>query len=1048
MQKNLQIYRSSAGSGKTYTLVRNYIRIALIGDGKSFFPRYFRHILAITFTNKAASEMKERVLSFIADLSKGVGKGKPNSFFTHIQEDTSLSEEDIIERSQKILSAILHNYTDLSISTIDKFVFRIVRTFAHDLQMAQSFEVEMDQDQLIQPTVSFLISRIGTNKELSKALISFAISKADEGKSYNLEQSLEDFSKHLFSEKSEKFIDTLSHVSITDCLEVKDELNAEMFAFEEVLLEKRSEFMGFCKRHNLVASDFTSSYFYNYFDNFKKRSSSVFFPNPSVKKNVENNHWCSKGVDEDKKSIIEANSVYLIELFNQVQNHINKEYKNYVFNKLLSKNIYSIAVLNELSKELDQFKEENNVKHISEFNNAIAEIIRKEPAPFIYERLGERYHHFLIDEFQDTSVMQWHNLLPLVHNSLSEGYQNLIVGDAKQSIYRWRGGEVEQFVLLPNDILQSEMLPNPDELKQSLFNNTEEKVLSDNWRSHKEVVNFNNAFFTKLKTVISPELQKIYTSNEQNPMGKDGGYVHIDVTPKSKEFFKAQVMQKIIQQIHELRSLNYSLKDMAILCRTKKETFEAASSLNTAGINVLSDEALLLNASKEVHFILSLLSFLHLQSNKVAQTFILTYLHQRAEDKNQPLHSLLQSVGEGDLKPFYSYLKSLGIDLVPQSLWELPIYDLVERLIQLFAMPSTNVYLQYFLDAVHKFSIKNSNDVSAFLEWWEKNNEKEAIVVPEDTEAVKVMTVHKSKGLEFPIVFIPFNWKIGKPAEELWVDAKGKIKKMKVALLDNTKELEKSDYAQLHKGENDKSLMDDLNVLYVAMTRPKEQLYIFTESFGKSDKFNSLSQLIGHYFKDDAVDFPVRIGQLVPKQRADEEENDKGYHLSYESIKNWRKVIQLKNNSNQLWDVNLDRQQWGSLLHDALSKIHYLEDKDKVLNDLERNGLLTSDLKAKLRNRLDELLNDDEIKPFFSDKWEVKTEQEILLDSGDTYIPDRLLIKGDEVKVIDYKTGSDSRMESHKSQVDNYSNLLKMMGFEKISKYIIYTENMEKVVSW
>ncbi|MBL6873273.1 MAG: UvrD-helicase domain-containing protein [Flavobacteriales bacterium] len=1048
MQKNLQIYRSSAGSGKTYTLVRNYIRIALIGDGKSFFPRYFRHILAITFTNKAASEMKERVLSFIADLSKGVGKGKQNSFFTNIQEDTSLSEEDIIERSQKILSAILHNYTDLSISTIDKFVFRIVRTFAHDLQMAQSFEVEMDQDQLIQPTVSFLISRIGTNKELSKALISFAISKADEGKSYNLEQSLEDFSKHLFSEKSEKFIDTLSHVSITDCLEVKDELNAEMFAFEEVLLEKRSEFMGFCKRHNLVASDFTSSYFYNYFDNFKKRSSSIFFPNPSVKKNVENNHWCSKAVDEDKKSIIEANSVYLIELFNQVQNHINKEYKNYVFNKLLSKNIYSIAVLNELSKELDQFKEENNVKHISEFNNAIAEIIRKEPAPFIYERLGERYHHFLIDEFQDTSVMQWHNLLPLVHNSLSEGYQNLIVGDAKQSIYRWRGGEVEQFVLLPNDILQSEMLPNPDELKQSLFNNTEEKVLSDNWRSHKEVVNFNNAFFTKLKTVISPELQKIYTSNEQNPMGKDGGYVHIDVTPKSKEFFKAQVMQKIIQQIHELRSLNYSLKDMAILCRTKKETFEAASSLNTAGINVLSDEALLLNASKEVHFILSLLSFLHLQSNKVAQTFILTYLHQRAEDKNQPLHSLLQSVGEGDLKPFYSYLKSLGIDLVPQSLWELPIYDLVERLIQLFAMPSTNVYLQYFLDAVHKFSIKNSNDVSAFLEWWEKNNEKEAIVVPEDTEAVKVMTVHKSKGLEFPIVFIPFNWKIGKPAEELWVDAKGKIKKMKVALLDNTKELEKSDYAQLHKGENDKSLMDDLNVLYVAMTRPKEQLYIFTESFGKSDKFNSLSQLIGHYFKDDAVDFPVRIGQLVPKQSADEEENDKGYHLSYESIKNWRKVIQLKNNSNQLWDVNLDRQQWGSLLHDALSKIHYLEDKDKVLNDLERNGLLTSDHKAKLRNRLDELLNDDEIKPFFSDKWEVKTEQEILLDSGDTYIPDRLLIKGDEVKVIDYKTGSDSRMESHKSQVDNYSNLLKMMGFEKISKYIIYTENIEKVVSW
>jgi ATP-dependent exoDNAse (exonuclease V) beta subunit len=372
---------------------------------------------------------------------------------------------------------------------------------------------------------------------------------------------------------------------------------------------------------------------------------------------------------------------------------------------------------------------------------------------------------------------------------------------------------------------------------------------------------------------------------------------------------------------------------------------------------------------------------------------------------------------------------------------------LVERLIQVFNLSSTDIYLQYFLDAVHKFSIKNSNDVSAFLEWWEKNNEKEAIVVPEDTEAVKVMTVHKSKGLEFPIVFIPFNWKIGKPAEELWVDAKGKIKKMKVALLDNTKELEKSDYAELHKGESDKSLMDDLNVLYVAMTRPKEQLYIYTESFGSGDKPNSLSQLIAHYFKDTATEFPVRIGQLLPKQNTDEEP-DNGYHLSYTSLANWRKVIQLKNNSNQLWDVNLDRQQWGSLLHDALSKIHYLEDKDKVLNDLERNGLLTSELKSKLRSRLDVLLNDDEIKPFFSEEWKVKTEQEILLDSGDTYIPDRLLIKDDEVKVIDYKTGSSKRMESHKSQVDNYSNLLKMMGFRKISKYIVYTENIEKVVSW
>ena len=667
MSKNLHIYRSSAGSGKTYSLVRNYIAMSLIGDGRKFYPRYFRHILAITFTNKAASEMKERVLSFISDLSKGVGQGKHNSFFSHIQEDTSLSVEDIKKRSQQILTAILHNYTDLSISTIDKFVFRIVRTFAHDLQMAQAFDVEMDKDLLIQPTVSFLISRIGTNKEVSDALVAFALSKADEGKSYNLENALEKFAKHLFIEKSEKFISSLNNVSISDCLDVKNNLLSEIDAFEQLLLNKRKEFLTFCKTFNLRPKDFISSTFYNYFNNFKKRSSEKYFPSDTLRKNVANNKWSANSVDEDKKEIIINHADFLTALFDDVQKHLRMGFKNFIFNKLLLNNIFSIAVLNELSKELEQFKEENNVKHISEFNNAIAEVIRKEPIPFIYERLGERYNHFLIDEFQDTSVMQWHNLLPLVHNSLSEGYQNLIVGDAKQSIYRWRGGEVEQFVQLPEHIFQSELLPNPNELKSSLLNNAEEKVLSDNWRSDKEIVQINNAFFNNLKTIISQDLQIIYESSEQNPKGKDGGYIHIDLTPDTKTF-KSDVMDKIIHQIELLRSMNYDFKDMAILCRTGKEACQAAESLNKSGINVLSDDALLLSASKDVNFILAVLAYLHNTHDKVSQTHIVSYLYYNNENVDYKLHYVLESVGKGDSLIFNAFIKSLGIDFKPQAL--------------------------------------------------------------------------------------------------------------------------------------------------------------------------------------------------------------------------------------------------------------------------------------------------------------------------------------------------------------------------------------------
>ncbi|MDC3103987.1 UvrD-helicase domain-containing protein [Flavobacteriales bacterium] len=1046
MSKNLHIYRSSAGSGKTYSLVRNYVRMALVGDGRTFYPRYFRHILAITFTNKAASEMKERVLSFISDLSKGVGQGKDHSFFSHIQEDTSLSDVDIKNRSQQILTAILHNYTDLSISTIDKFVFRIVRTFAHDLQMAQTFEVEMDKDLLIQPTVSFLISRIGTNKEVSDALVAFALSKADEGKSYNLENALEQFAKHLFIEKSEKFISSLNDVSISDCLEVKNDLFSEIDAFEQLLLNKRKEFLAFCKTFNLGSKDFTSGTFYNYFNNFRKRSSDKFFPSDTLQKNVANNKWSANSVDEDKKEIIINHADFLSALFDDVQKHLRVGFKDYIFNKLLLNNIFSIAVLNELSKELEQFKEENNVKHISEFNNAIAEIIRKEPTPFIYERLGERYHNFLIDEFQDTSVMQWHNLLPLVHNSLSEDYQNLIVGDAKQSIYRWRGGEVEQFVQLPEHIFQSELLPNPDELKNSLLNNAEEKVLSDNWRSDKEIVQFNNAFFDNLKTIISPDLQAIYESSKQNPKGKDGGYLHIDLTPDTKSF-KSDVMDKIIQQIKLLRSMNYDFKDVAILCRTGKDACQAAESLNKAGINVLSDEALLLSASKDVNFILAVLAYLHNTQDKVSQTYIVSYLYYNYENVDYNLHQVLESVGKGDSHVFNAFITSLGIDFKPQALWELAIYDLVERLIYIFKLSSTDIYLHYFLDTIHKFSIKNSNDIVAFLEWWDKNHDKEAIVVPDDMDAVKVMTVHKSKGLEFPIVFIPFNWKVGKASDEIWVDAKGKIKKMKVALLNNSKQLERSEYADIHKEEKNKSIMDDLNVLYVAMTRPMHQLYIYTAEYKKLDDFNTLSKLIGYYFQSTTLEFPISIGRLEPKSD-DKDIDNLALNLNYSSLSDWRKTIRLKNNSNQLWDINIDRQQWGSLLHKCLAQIHYPKDKESVLDKLERNGLISVEMKSKLRKRVEELLNDEQLMPFFLEDWEVKTEQIILQESGESYVPDRLLFKNNKVKIIDYKTGSTSQMEKHKKQVDGYYKVLKKMGFEEIFKYIIYTEENDKIVQW
>lgn len=1046
MEKNFRIYRSSAGSGKTYALVRQYIKLALLGDSYGFRPRYFRHILAITFTNKAASEMKERVLSFLSDLKEGKGKGEQHSFFSHIQEDTGLSIGEVQLRAAAVLSAVLHHYSDLSISTIDKFVYRIVRTFAHDLELAHNFEVEMDAEKLIQPAVALLVSRVGSNEALSNALVDFSLNKALEGKSYKLEQDLGSFAKHLFAEEADKHIQSLKAIGIADCLEVKSALQTEIVAFESILLNSTQQFESFCLQHQLSERSFYQGDYYRYIMGLKKRDATKLFPGKRLKTSMESNRWYAKTTAAQEQEVIDQYQSFLKDLYEDLQLHLQQGFKQYVFNKLLIKNIYSIAVLNELSEELDNYKAEHNIKHISEFNKAIANIIREEPAPFIYERLGERYRHYLVDEFQDTSVMQWHNLLPLVHHALSIGSENLIVGDAKQSIYRWRGGEVEQFVKLPSEIHKKSLLPNGDEVLQAVQRNAEEMPLDSNWRSAQEVVEFNNRFFDCLKGKLNPDLQKIYEGHAQLPKGKAGGLVRIDFLEKSKTI-EADIMQRLIAKAEELLALGYEWKDMAVLCRTRKDATTVAHHLNRAGVAVVSDEALLLNTSSEVNLLLSLLQYLHDDRNQIAASDIIHYLHQKGRLEGE-LHSLLLTVSKEGASALLSLLKAAQIPFNPLQLWQLPIYDLVEKLIKDFRLPLVDIYLQFFLDAVLKFSVKQGNEVQAFLSWWEEEENKEAIVVSDEMNAVKVMTVHKSKGLEFPIVFIPFNWSVGKPSKELWVDAQGKISQLKVALLTNSKLLEDSEYASDRQLELDKALLDDLNVLYVAMTRPQKQLYILTEQPSKSRdvRLNKLTKLLEVFLPQHDFSMPYQEGELTAKKQGETKIAVPVYALDYQATENWRSVVQLKNAAKQLWDIDLEKKEWGTLLHTALAKIHYLSDKEAVLASLKRNGLLNDALKERLEERITNLLNDPEILPFFSEEWEVKTEQEILRKGGDTYIPDRLLFKANEVQVVDYKTGSRAKMNEHSDQIKNYAHLLQQMGYQNISCYLIYTEEQQKVI--
>lgn len=1039
------IYRSAAGSGKTYTLVKEYIKIALTPDKSHFDPNYFKHILAVTFTNKAAAEMKSRVFDFLSELKYGKGEFDQNSFFSHIKNETNLSSEQIKIRSSQLLEAILHAYYNFSISTIDKFVYRIVRTFAHDLNLTQNFEVELDSKNMIQQTIASLIDRIGLDQKLSEALIEFTYKKVDDGNSYNIERDLESFSAFLFNEQTEKYVEKLKKISIDDCLDLKNELQKNIRQFEFELTKFSDDFLLFCKQKKIDGTAFYKKGFYNYFFNLKKLDLKKILPGKELTNSMELERWYAKTSDPSTKVIIDENVVFLKKMYNDLQFFLKQHFKSHVFNKLFVKNIYSVAVFNEINKELNTFKKNNNIQHISEFNNSISNIVRNEPAPFIYERLGDKYLHFLIDEFQDTSVKQWQNLLPLLNNSLSLGKRNLIVGDAKQSIYRWRGGEVEQFIQLPNQIYQKDFLPNSDEILDAIQRNVKQEFLKYNWRSSYEIVDFNNRFFEKVKNLISDDYKNIYHSHDQIPMGKKDGLVQVDYTPFDSKLSKQIIIDKVVNKIYKLKTFDYDYSDIAILCRTKKDSLIVAKKMSELGVPVISDEALLLKNSSEVRFLISLLKFLNNKEDKIAKTAIVQYLSK--SQKNEIKHQLFKLVSSKKMDLFDAFLNKSSKNLNISHLLTLSLYDLVEELMSSFQLNTLNIYLQFFLDVVLKFSHKFSNNVSEFLDWWEENNHKESIVVSEQSNAVKIMTIHKSKGLEFPIVFLPFNWKIAKPSSELWVDADYDSSDLNVALLDNSALLEHSNYSDVRSLENNLALLDDINVLYVAMTRPKSQLYIFLEeSRGNSNSYNTLSKLFDYFFNDMNPNFPYVEGSLKRKEIQNDCQINSTYNLSYKSNVNWRSIVRLKNSSNQLWDVDQDKKEFGTQLHLWLSKIHYLIDVEGVLSTLKKSNLVSPILKISLIDRIEKIFKNDLIKSFFDEKWSVKTETEILLKDGDVYVPDRVIFNNNKLVVIDYKTGSISNMDKHKSQLINYASILKQMGYDNIKLILIYTEDNLKII--
>jgi ATP-dependent helicase/nuclease subunit A len=1056
--KNFTVYKSSAGSGKTFTLVKEYLALAL--NDPSDQPQAYRHILAVTFTNKAAAEMKERIIKALKELAEAdhskISAGT-KTLLTILKEHPKLNESGqlddkiIRERAQKVLTAILHNYSDFAIGTIDSFVHKVVRTFAFDLKIPMSFEIEMDDDKLLSQAIDLLIAQIGTDEQLTRALVEFTESKTDDEKSWHIENDLKLFAKNLLNEEGAVYIEKLKDLSVADFFKIKDTLYAEVKKFEAAIVKEAEKASLLIKNAGLTSKDF----YYGdkgvsaYFEKLAKGRMDYISPNSYVQAAAGEDKWYAGKITEKAKSGIDSIKSGLLDHFNEIQKIKDENYPDYVLFNLISKNIYSLAVLNEIEKLLAEYKAQNNILHISEFNKMIAKIVLNEPIPFIYERLGEKYNNYLIDEFQDTSVLQFQNLLPLIENSLASGHFTMLVGDGKQAIYRWRGGEVEQFASLP-EVFKHNDNPMVLERQDALIRNHDPKVLDKNFRSKREVIEFNNSIFKTLSGKLNEKYKNIYDDLEQgfNP-DNSGGLVQVEFITGEKDEFRETNKVRTLELIRELVMDDYQLKDIVVLVRKNTDGSDIANYLTENGVEVISSDSLLLSNSSEINFLHSLLKYLANTNNNIIQTEILEYLVAAKQITAVTLEEALQKrMGISGI------LHEAKIDFSVTHLSKLALYELCEELIRVFRLNIVpNAYIQFFLDEVLNYSIKKNNNLNDFIEYWEEKKTKASLIVPQGMDAVSIMTIHRSKGLEFPVVILPFsNNKVDTGKKNLWLDLDNdKLPDLPSAIVPTNKNLTETKYGDLYEEEKGKSLLDSLNVMYVGFTRAEERMYVLT---GKPSRNPSacmnVSDMLAYYYQSNQeweeaktiYTFGAAVKHIAHKAKA----ALMNYELKSFNSNQWRDSIKMRTAAPSIWNTNAAevKKDYGNIVHTAFAKIKTSADVQTALSSMCEEGMITLEEKDALELTITKIIALPKLQPYFAAGLIIKNEAEIITSSGEFYRPDRVVIKDRTAVIIDYKTGAEKK--THAQQIIGYGDLLAQLGYTVTEKLLVYLED-EKVVS-
>lgn len=1037
---NFTVYSSSAGSGKTYTLVREYLRLALSNED----PSHFRHILAMTFTNKAASEMKSRVIEALQMISEGPkAKRYDSGLVEQLCSANELSKAELQLRATNTLKNLMHNYSDLSISTIDKFTHKVIRTFARDLHLTSDFEIHMNTDDLLQRTVDSLIAQAGEDEKLTEVLVQFTFDKTDSDKSWKVENDMFEFSKNLLKEDAEDYLNQLRGLDLEQLTAIRNELAMHIKIFEEQCkkIGQRGlttiENAGVQHDRFFKGADYIPKAFV--YLNEQREYDKVL----DKQKYFDADNWYAGKATAQDKIAIDSIKDALTQTYYEAHALLIGELQTYRVYTTIHRQFYALSLIHELETVVNNIKEEQNILLIADFNKKISGIVRNEPVPFIYERLGEKYHHYLLDEFQDTSLLQWQNLIPLLENSLANGNFNLVVGDGKQAIYRWRNGEVEQFITLPKLYNVSGTLKEKEE---AFVRNHKPEKLDKNWRSKREIVEFNNRLFEHLSPkLLNPHLAKVYDGLAQKfDKNNTGGYVNFEFLSAEKATDQ-HYLEATINLVNQAIDDGYRYRDIAIICRINHHASLVANYLLQHKIPVISSESLLVNSNDSVKLIIATMRYLSNQSDQDAKLAIMRNYHRNSFTEGE-VFNYVQRQNRTITVDLAAFLKDQNIELRHAAMQEMPVYELVEELVRIYGLKTeTNPYLLFFLDAVHNFATRESCDMVEFLSWWNDNHEKIAIKVPDRTNAIEILTIHKSKGLQFPVVIVPFtNWKMKRGNDTIWVQPTQTD--LPVALVSASKsQLEGTEFEDELKTEDSKTHLDHLNMLYVAFTRPKDRLYVISDQKSGSDHIRHyLLGQVKQYPEFDHLAAALKIGKRT-KPQLEREEEIKHYTLSKCHTASWKEQLHLSLRAPAMWDLDQPESatRFGTLMHTALARIEREPDAPRVLEQMLLEGLIDLATKNELQSEIHSLFTLQQMKDWFSDSATAYAESEILGNDGSIIRPDRVIIKAKTAQVIDFKTGKES--DEHMKQITEYGSKLKEIGYTDVKQFLVYTTD-KKIV--